>query len=180
MHRDIDRKGLGNLHDWDPNAISTLSPGWMKHQKNNFYTITHILQVQWLSVSGTTEKFIVHNEATRFMFNTHALHNTHLIRAALPCNLTVPLPYAFDRMAHHHVLSSQYWEWGYVGRGLQKSIFAVIAKPGVGVVGTWWDPAAVIIFIYFCSICWCVRDVTWASKRKSLSTLCFLTGALSN
>jgi hypothetical protein len=56
--------------------------------------------------------------------------------------------------------SSQYWEQGYVGCGLQKSIFVVIAEPGVGIVGTrplWWS-----IFIYFRGICRCVRDETQA------------------
>jgi hypothetical protein len=56
----------------------------------------------------------------------------------------------------------------------------VIAKPGVGIVGTQQDPATTIIFIYFHGVCQCVRDVTQASKQKSLSALCFPTGALSN
>ncbi|KAF8153401.1 hypothetical protein B0H34DRAFT_754825 [Crassisporium funariophilum] len=63
--------------------------------------------MQERTASRTAEKFIVHNEAARYILNTHALHNAHLIRAALPRDLTVPLPYALDRTAYHHGLAQE-------------------------------------------------------------------------
>lgn len=56
--------------------------------------------------SGLSESFIVHNPVERHLINTHALHNAHLIRATLPRNLTVPIPYICDREEHHKVVAT--------------------------------------------------------------------------
>ncbi|KAF5376296.1 hypothetical protein D9615_008525 [Tricholomella constricta] len=59
------------------------------------------------TLSGNTEKCIEHESMQQFILNTHTLHNAHLIRAALPRNLTVPIPYALDWTAHHQELAQQ-------------------------------------------------------------------------
>jgi hypothetical protein len=47
--------------------------------------------------SGVSENFLVHVDTTEwYLINTHRQHNSHLICEALPCNLTVPIPYALD------------------------------------------------------------------------------------
>lgn len=51
--------------------------------------------------SGTTEAFIVHKDGDRHLINMHAFHNAHLIRATLPRDLTIPIPYAPNREQHH-------------------------------------------------------------------------------
>jgi hypothetical protein len=45
--------------------------------------------------------FIEHNPLDRFLINTHAFHNAHLVRAVLPRDLTIPIAYSADRIAHH-------------------------------------------------------------------------------
>jgi hypothetical protein len=45
--------------------------------------------------------FIEHNPLDRFLINTHAFHNAHLIRAVLPRDLIIPIAYSADRIAHH-------------------------------------------------------------------------------
>jgi len=52
-------------------------------------------------LSEKTEAYIEHKPVDRYLVNTHAFHNAHLIRAILPRHLTIPIPYAEDRQAHH-------------------------------------------------------------------------------
>jgi len=47
------------------------------------------------------ESFIQHKDTDRYLINTHAFHNAHLIRAVLPRDLTRPLPYSDSREADH-------------------------------------------------------------------------------
>ncbi|KAJ7635914.1 hypothetical protein B0H17DRAFT_1149590 [Mycena rosella] len=56
--------------------------------------------------SGITDKFIVHNPMERFIINMHAFHNAHLLRQALPCRLTIPIPLFADRQAKHYELGA--------------------------------------------------------------------------
>jgi hypothetical protein len=55
--------------------------------------------------SGKTEAIIEHRPIDSFLINTHAFHNAHLIRAVLPRDLTCPIPYTVDRVAHHRTLA---------------------------------------------------------------------------
>lgn len=59
--------------------------------------------------SGISENFIVHTGATeRYLINVHGQHNPHLIREALPRELTIPVPFALDRVAYHLKISTDY------------------------------------------------------------------------
>jgi len=55
---------------------------------------------EWI-LSEKTKAYIEHKPVDRYLVNTHAFHNVHLIRATLPRHLTIPIPYAEDRQAHH-------------------------------------------------------------------------------
>ncbi|KAJ7433258.1 hypothetical protein B0H11DRAFT_2376311 [Mycena galericulata] len=65
------------------------------------------LRMQERVQSDRTEKYIVHNSLDRFIINTHAFHNAHLLRATLPRNLVAPIPLFPDRQTKHHELASQ-------------------------------------------------------------------------
>ncbi|KDR73407.1 hypothetical protein GALMADRAFT_48393, partial [Galerina marginata CBS 339.88] len=41
--------------------------------------------------SGVFDAFIEHNPIDRFVINTHAFHNAHLLRASLDRSLVVPI-----------------------------------------------------------------------------------------
>lgn len=57
--------------------------------------------------SGVTETFIIHNTVIdRYLINLHALHNAHLVRATLPRDLTVPIPYAPDHITHRTTIAA--------------------------------------------------------------------------
>ena len=51
--------------------------------------------------SGLVQTYIEHQPIERFVINTHAFHNSHLLRAALPRSLVVPIPLHPDRQAKH-------------------------------------------------------------------------------
>ena len=42
--------------------------------------------------SEATESFIEHCDVSRWVINTHSLHNGHLLRRCLPSDLVVPVP----------------------------------------------------------------------------------------
>lgn len=51
--------------------------------------------------SGLTKTVIEHLTVDRFVINTHAFHNAHLLRATLPRVLVAPIPLHQDRLAKH-------------------------------------------------------------------------------
>ncbi|KAJ7798698.1 hypothetical protein B0H14DRAFT_2207829, partial [Mycena olivaceomarginata] len=51
--------------------------------------------------SDTTENFIVHKPLDRFIINSYAFHNAHLLRATLPRDLLAPIPLFEDRRVKH-------------------------------------------------------------------------------
>jgi hypothetical protein len=51
--------------------------------------------------SGLVKSYIEHQPLERFIINTHAFHNAHLLRATLPRSLVVPIPLHQDRQAKH-------------------------------------------------------------------------------
>ncbi|KAJ6555775.1 hypothetical protein B0H19DRAFT_902080, partial [Mycena capillaripes] len=55
--------------------------------------------------SDFTDVFIVHQPLEQFIVNTHAFHNAHLLRQALPRELTVPTPLFADCKAKHYELA---------------------------------------------------------------------------
>ncbi|KAG5637069.1 hypothetical protein H0H81_005835 [Sphagnurus paluster] len=61
--------------------------------------------IQERVASGITDTFVIHQPTERYLINTHAFHNAHLLRAALPRDLTAPVPYAANREAHHRTIA---------------------------------------------------------------------------
>ncbi|KAJ7778754.1 hypothetical protein DFH07DRAFT_865468 [Mycena maculata] len=59
------------------------------------------MQMQEWVESDKTENFIVHNPLDRYIINSHAFHNTHLIRATLPRSLLAPIP-LFENWKEKH------------------------------------------------------------------------------
>ncbi|KAJ6607440.1 hypothetical protein B0H10DRAFT_2166796 [Mycena sp. CBHHK59/15] len=56
--------------------------------------------------SDQTENFIVHNSLDRFIINSHAFHNAHLLRATLPRDLLAPIPLFDDGRTKHDKLAA--------------------------------------------------------------------------
>ncbi|KAJ7245583.1 hypothetical protein C8J57DRAFT_1679671 [Mycena rebaudengoi] len=65
------------------------------------------LRVQERMESDQTENYIVHKPLDRFIVNTHAFHNAHLLLATLPRNLIAPILLFPDRQAKHHELAAE-------------------------------------------------------------------------
>ncbi|KAJ6629947.1 hypothetical protein B0H10DRAFT_1939561 [Mycena sp. CBHHK59/15] len=57
--------------------------------------------------SDNTEKYIEHNLIDRFIINSHAFHNAHLLRATLPRNLLAPIPLFEDWKSKHNELAGE-------------------------------------------------------------------------
>lgn len=51
--------------------------------------------------SGLLKSYIEHRPIDRFIINSHAFHNAHLLRATLPRFLIAPIPVYQDREAKH-------------------------------------------------------------------------------
>ncbi|KAJ6545514.1 hypothetical protein B0H19DRAFT_1212296 [Mycena capillaripes] len=64
------------------------------------------------SESKLTRKIRAHKDDSRFLLNTHALHNAHLVRETLPRSLTAPKPCFADRHAKHSEFASALREVG--------------------------------------------------------------------
>ncbi|KAJ7477827.1 hypothetical protein B0H11DRAFT_2424876, partial [Mycena galericulata] len=56
--------------------------------------------------SDDTEKFIIHKSLDRFIINSHAFHNVHLLRATLPRDLLAPIPLFGNRKEKHDEFAS--------------------------------------------------------------------------
>ncbi|KAJ6560702.1 hypothetical protein B0H10DRAFT_1845560, partial [Mycena sp. CBHHK59/15] len=56
--------------------------------------------------SDQTENFIVHNSLDRYIINSHAFHNAHLLHATLPQDLLAPIPLFDDRRVKHNKLAA--------------------------------------------------------------------------
>jgi hypothetical protein len=57
--------------------------------------------------SGLVQTYIEHKPIERFVINTHAFHNAHLLRATLPRSLVVPIPLHPDRQAKHFEIAGR-------------------------------------------------------------------------
>lgn len=55
--------------------------------------------------SGLFKTYIEHQPIERFVINTHAFHNAHLLRATLPRSIIVPIPLYQDRGGKHNELA---------------------------------------------------------------------------
>jgi len=54
--------------------------------------------------SGLSRTYIEHRPVERFIINTHAFHNAHLLRAILPRSLVSPIPlHPFDERQTQHI-----------------------------------------------------------------------------
>ncbi|KAJ7501284.1 hypothetical protein B0H11DRAFT_2373359 [Mycena galericulata] len=65
------------------------------------------LRMQERVESDQIEKYIIHKSPDRFIINTHAFHNAHLLRATLTRDLVAPIPLFPDRQAKHHDLATE-------------------------------------------------------------------------
>ncbi|KAF7369495.1 hypothetical protein MVEN_00279300 [Mycena venus] len=65
------------------------------------------IRMQERVASDNTEKYIEHNPIDRFIINSHAFHNAHLLRATLPRDLLAPIPVFEDRKSKHDELAGE-------------------------------------------------------------------------
>ncbi|OBZ70704.1 hypothetical protein A0H81_09161, partial [Grifola frondosa] len=56
--------------------------------------------------TGLHTQCIEHKHIKRYIINTHALHNAHLLREVLPHSLTTPMPYLLHRHQKHDEMAS--------------------------------------------------------------------------
>ncbi|KAJ7169264.1 hypothetical protein C8R43DRAFT_1155871 [Mycena crocata] len=63
------------------------------------------LRMQERVESDKVEYYIVHKPLDRYIINTHAFHNAHLLRATLPRDLIAPIPIFEDRKSKHYELA---------------------------------------------------------------------------
>jgi len=68
-----------------------------------------------------TQMIVKHTDDARFILNMHALHNSHLIRKALPHQLTKPVLRFPDRAAIHNQLAAKLRETGPAKRAESKA-----------------------------------------------------------
>ncbi|KAJ7284566.1 hypothetical protein C8J57DRAFT_1709000 [Mycena rebaudengoi] len=64
------------------------------------------MQMQERVESDKIENYIVHNSLDRYIINSHAFHNAHLLRATLPRDLLAPILLFPDRRVKHDELAS--------------------------------------------------------------------------
>ncbi|KAJ7688271.1 hypothetical protein B0H17DRAFT_908252, partial [Mycena rosella] len=57
--------------------------------------------------SDQMENYIIHKSLDRFLINTHAFHNAHLLRAILPRDLIALIPLFTERRVKHDELATQ-------------------------------------------------------------------------
>jgi len=103
-----------------PSTVRTFPPMGLKAVSNLFiqdieflYNVQHDCQsakctasgvgyiMQERVQSGLTKAFIEHRPIDRFIVNTHAFHNAHLLRAILPRSLIAPIPLFPNRQVKH-------------------------------------------------------------------------------
>ncbi|KAJ7469208.1 hypothetical protein FB451DRAFT_1479092 [Mycena latifolia] len=65
------------------------------------------LRMQERVESDQTDNYIIHKSLDRFFIDSHAFHNAHLLRAAVPRDLLAPIPLFSDRRAKHDELATQ-------------------------------------------------------------------------
>ncbi|KAJ6620494.1 hypothetical protein B0H10DRAFT_1875947 [Mycena sp. CBHHK59/15] len=78
--------------------------------------------------SDNTENFIIHESLDRFIVNSHAFHNAHLLRAALPRDLLAPIPLFEDRRAKHDEFASTLRDTRAVKRAKKKTATGTVKK----------------------------------------------------
>ncbi|KAF8801056.1 hypothetical protein BYT27DRAFT_7116023, partial [Phlegmacium glaucopus] len=66
-----------------------------------------IIQERVQSEVSEPNSFIEHKPLDCSLINTHAFQNVHLIHAALPRDLTIPIAYSEDRVAHHASIATK-------------------------------------------------------------------------
>ncbi|KAJ7088921.1 hypothetical protein C8R44DRAFT_836011 [Mycena epipterygia] len=65
------------------------------------------LRVQERVESDQIENYIVHNALDRYLINSHAFHNAHLLRATLHRDIIAPVPVFADRRGKHDELATE-------------------------------------------------------------------------
>ncbi|KAJ7017816.1 hypothetical protein C8F04DRAFT_911350, partial [Mycena alexandri] len=65
------------------------------------------LHMQERVESVQTENYAVHKPLDRFFINSHAFHNTHLLRATLGRDVIGPIPLFPNHQEMHHELAAE-------------------------------------------------------------------------